>query len=159
MPIPISIAVIVFELAGVKNRGFPFEMHMALTTLPCASALASDTASCAYCIILWCACSYTVASIFERQCNTPDELTTWAAKPVEFTLRHWFLLHVYCFLMILINTQLHGSIGDWSLPILHTSLYVILHGTTTWRFPFPEAQSDVHTMQRQMRLNRLKYVI
>ena len=28
--------------SGGQKRGFAFEMHMALTTLPCASALASD---------------------------------------------------------------------------------------------------------------------
>jgi hypothetical protein len=27
---------------GRQIRGFPFEMHMALTTMPCATALASD---------------------------------------------------------------------------------------------------------------------
>jgi hypothetical protein len=36
---------------GVKKRGFPFELHMALTTVFCATALASefdvgDTAIC-----------------------------------------------------------------------------------------------------------------
>jgi hypothetical protein len=35
----------VWEQVGGQKTGFPFEMHslMALTTLPCASALASDT--------------------------------------------------------------------------------------------------------------------
>jgi hypothetical protein len=28
-----------------SKRGFSFEMHMALTTLPCATALASDTSN------------------------------------------------------------------------------------------------------------------
>jgi hypothetical protein len=31
-----------FVLARVKIWGFPFEMHMALTTLPCSTVLSSD---------------------------------------------------------------------------------------------------------------------
>jgi hypothetical protein len=29
-----------------QKTGFPFEMHMAVTTLPCATALASDNIAC-----------------------------------------------------------------------------------------------------------------
>ena len=32
----------ILRASGGQKRGFAFEMHMALTTLPCASALASD---------------------------------------------------------------------------------------------------------------------
>jgi hypothetical protein len=34
--------------SGGSKRAFPFEMHMALTTLPCASGLASDISAADY---------------------------------------------------------------------------------------------------------------
>jgi hypothetical protein len=39
----------ILRSSGGHKRGFPFEMHMALTTLPCATALASDIC-CFWCV-------------------------------------------------------------------------------------------------------------